>query len=139
MSEIDITRLLRSWPYEPGRIIAKRITGDDGRPKLQVRLDLGVLQMEMQGRPDGSEPEGFESLLVNPLRVAQELALGRKNRNYVSNVYGRLVSGTFLRHARRVCQQWPRRSDRDPEKSQRPCRSMTHRIRPTGNRLGSRL
>ena len=41
--------------------------------------------------------EGFESLLVNPLRVAQELALGRKNRNYVSNVYGRLVSGTFLR------------------------------------------
>ena len=64
MSEIDITQLLRSWPYEPGRIIAKRITGDDGRPKLQVRLDLGVLQMEMQGRPDGLEPEGFESLLA---------------------------------------------------------------------------
>ena len=64
MSEIDITQLLRSWPYEPGRIIAKRISGDDGRPKLQVRLDLGVLQMEMQGRPDGLEPEGFESLLA---------------------------------------------------------------------------
>ncbi len=56
--------MLRSWPYEPGRISAKRITGDDGRPKLQVRLDLGVLQMEMQGRPDGLRPEGFESLLA---------------------------------------------------------------------------
>lgn len=41
--------------------------------------------------------EGFESLLINPLHVAQELALGRKDRNYVSNVYGRLIAGTFLR------------------------------------------
>ncbi len=64
MSDIDLTTLLRSWPYEPGRICARRIAGDDDRPKLQVRLDLGVLQMEMQGRPDGLRPEGFESLLA---------------------------------------------------------------------------
>ena len=64
MSDIDLTSLLRSWPYEPGRICARRIAGDDDRPKLQVRLDLGVLQMEMQGRPDGLRPEGFESLLA---------------------------------------------------------------------------
>ncbi len=64
MSDTDLTSLLRSWPYEPGRICARRIVGDDDRPKLQVRLDLGVLQMEMQGRPDGLRPEGFESLLA---------------------------------------------------------------------------
>jgi hypothetical protein len=64
MSDTDLTTLLRSWPYEPGRICARRIAGDDDRPKLQVRLDLGVLQMEMQGRPDGLRPEGFESLLA---------------------------------------------------------------------------
>lgn len=37
--------------------------GDDGRFKLQIRLDLGVLQMEMQGRPDGKRPEGCDSYL----------------------------------------------------------------------------
>ncbi len=41
--------------------------------------------------------EGFESLLINPLRVSQELALARKNSNYVSNTYGRLLARTFLR------------------------------------------
>lgn len=49
--------------------------------------------------PDHSNliEEGFESLLANPLRVAQELALSRKTPNYVSNVYGRLLVRTFLR------------------------------------------
>ncbi len=41
--------------------------------------------------------EGFESFLANPVRTAQELALARKNANYVSNVYGRLLARTFLR------------------------------------------
>ena len=41
--------------------------------------------------------EGFESLLVNPIRVAQEAALSRKNANFVSNAYGRLLAKTFLR------------------------------------------
>lgn len=41
--------------------------------------------------------EGFESLLPNPTRVVQEAALARKNSNYVSNIYGRLLAKTFLR------------------------------------------
>ena len=41
--------------------------------------------------------EGFESFLVNPLRVTQELVLARKNANYVSNTFGRLLARTFLR------------------------------------------
>lgn len=41
--------------------------------------------------------EGFESFLGNPIRVSQELALARKNANYVSNAYGRLLARTFLR------------------------------------------
>jgi hypothetical protein len=63
MDDSDLTEMLRRWPYEPGRINARRITGRDGRPKLQVRIDLGVLQMEIDGRPDGQRPEGFASLL----------------------------------------------------------------------------
>lgn len=35
--------------------------GDDGRDVIQMRLDLGLLQMETAGRPDGSKPHGAES------------------------------------------------------------------------------
>jgi hypothetical protein len=63
MTDPDLTQLLTEWPYEPARILARRITGRDGRDKLQLRIDLGVMQMEMDGRPDGRRPEGFESLL----------------------------------------------------------------------------
>jgi hypothetical protein len=59
----DLTHLLNSWPHQPGRINARRIMGTDGHPKLQIRIDLGVLQMEMEGRPDGVRPHGRDSLL----------------------------------------------------------------------------
>jgi len=39
------------------------VPGDDGRGKIQLRVDLGILQMELDGRPDGFRPEGFESWL----------------------------------------------------------------------------
>ena len=64
MDAFDLTDLLRSWPYEPGRVNARRITGRDGRPKLQVRIDLGVLQVEMEGRPDAQRPHGLDALLL---------------------------------------------------------------------------
>ncbi len=59
----DIGPVLRGWDYEPGTINVRRITGTDGAFKLQMRLDLGLLQMELNGRPDGERPHGFESLL----------------------------------------------------------------------------
>lgn len=61
--DADISHILRSWDYEPGTINVRRITGTDGIPKVQMRLELGVLQMEVSGRPDGQKPHGFESLL----------------------------------------------------------------------------
>jgi hypothetical protein len=60
----DLTHLLNSWPLEPGRVNARRIVGLDGRAKLQIRIDLGVLQMEIEGRPDGARPHGAESVLA---------------------------------------------------------------------------
>jgi hypothetical protein len=59
----DITPLLKGWDYEPGTISVRKINGLDGVPKLQMRLDLGLLQMELTGRPDGARPHGCESLL----------------------------------------------------------------------------
>jgi UvrB/uvrC motif len=49
----DITSILLDWPYRPDDITVRIIEGDDGRRKIQLRLDLGILQMEFDGRPDG--------------------------------------------------------------------------------------
>src|SRR5439155_1942079 len=59
----DITPVLRGWDFEPGTINVRKVSGIDGQPKLQMRLDLGLLQMEMNGRPDGVRPHGHDSLL----------------------------------------------------------------------------
>jgi len=59
----DIASILKGWDYEAGTINVRKVDGLDGSPKLQMRLDLGLLQMELTGRPDGSRPHGCESLL----------------------------------------------------------------------------
>src|SRR5881392_4355328 len=59
----DIVPMLKGWDYEPGTINVRKINGIDGHPKIQMRLDLGLLQMELTGRPDGRHPHGCESLL----------------------------------------------------------------------------
>ncbi len=59
----DLAVLLQGWDYNPSEVTVRRVLGADGREKIQMRLDLGVLQMETQGRPDGRRPHGFESLL----------------------------------------------------------------------------
>lgn len=60
---LDLNDLLRDWPHEPGQLRVRKILGSDGKEKLQLRIDLGLIQMETHGRPDGTEPNGFESLL----------------------------------------------------------------------------
>ncbi len=59
----DLAVLLQGWDYNSSEVTVRRVLGADGREKIQMRLDLGVLQMETQGRPDGKRPHGFESLL----------------------------------------------------------------------------
>ena len=61
---LDLNTLLNDWPHEIGSIKVRKIAGLDGREKLQLRIDLGVIQMEMQGRPDGLRPHNCESLVV---------------------------------------------------------------------------
>ena len=60
---LDLNTLLQDWPHESGSIKVRKIVGLDGREKLQLRIDLGILQMEMTGRPDGMRPHNCESLL----------------------------------------------------------------------------
>lgn len=59
----DISKLLKEWAFQPGQINARMIAGADGEPRVQVRLDLGIIQMFADGRPDGERPFGYPSLL----------------------------------------------------------------------------
>ena len=59
----DIDHVLRKWPYQPGVISARLVRAHDRREVLQMRLEMGLLQMETTGRPDGQTPEGAETYL----------------------------------------------------------------------------
>ena len=58
----DISNLTSGWAYDPDEVRARWIQADDGTRKIQLRLDLGVFQMEVEGRPDGTRPRGAVSL-----------------------------------------------------------------------------
>ena len=59
----DISKILAGWGYDPPNVTVRIVGGDDGRDKIQLRVDLGVLQMELDDRPDGKRPEGHASWL----------------------------------------------------------------------------
>jgi hypothetical protein len=71
---LDLNTILKDWPHENGSVKVRKITGLDGREKLQLRVDLGVLQMEVTGRPDGERPHNCESLLEYHQRRAVRAA-----------------------------------------------------------------
>lgn len=55
--------LFADWPYEFGEVVARITEGSDGRQVLQLRIDLGVLQLETEDRPDGTRPGGYATVL----------------------------------------------------------------------------
>jgi hypothetical protein len=61
--EHDIDAILRHWPFKPGMIAARAVPASDGREVLQMRIEMGLLQMEVAGRPDGEHPGGAETCL----------------------------------------------------------------------------
>lgn len=74
---MDISKILEEWPFDPLSVSARLIEAEDGRMLIQMRVDLGLIQMEYAGRPDGNRPHGFESYLD----YYRSLALADKDFN----------------------------------------------------------
>ena len=72
----DIAHALTGWPFDPERMNVRIVRGDDGLDKIQVRLDLGMLQMDFNGRPDGDRAGQFESWLDHYQAELREHELG---------------------------------------------------------------
>src|SRR5712692_7204898 len=58
----DISHILDQWEYQPGQVVVRRFIGRDGIEKIQLRVDLGLFQMNAHGRPDGKRPFGHPTL-----------------------------------------------------------------------------
>lgn len=70
----DISHLLEQWEYQPGQVVVRRFLGKDGTEKIQLRVDLGLLQMNAHGRPDGKRPFGHATLLEHYQGKARQYA-----------------------------------------------------------------
>ena len=106
----DIDRILRDWKFEPGEVVARLVRAGDGREILQMRIDLGLLQLEVSHRPDGTRPGGaetyFDYLLALTLHEAKDFALSEDqcaeaDRELVQ-FYQRRIGWLALREFRRA-------------------------------------
>ena len=73
--DFDISHLLEDWDYKPGQVVVRKFNGKDGKDRIQLRVDLGLLQLNAEGRPDGKHPFGHESLFeYYQMRLCKHLA-----------------------------------------------------------------
>jgi hypothetical protein len=59
---LDLDELIVDWDCPPGELRARVVTGRDGDELLQLRVDLGVMQMFPGGRPDGERYRGLPTV-----------------------------------------------------------------------------
>jgi len=60
---MDITPILAGWEHDPDELQVRIVAGINGHDKIQMRIDLGLIQIELEGRPDGRRSGDYESLL----------------------------------------------------------------------------
>jgi hypothetical protein len=97
---LDISPLLESWDYQPGKLQVRSFRAKDGTDKIQLRIDLGVMQMNASGRPDGRRPFGRDSLLDH-LEERAEQAGG--DFKLTTEEVGKLSQEAVQFHHRYIC------------------------------------
>jgi hypothetical protein len=106
----DIDSLLKRWSFQPGEVNARLLKARDGREVLQMRVDMGVLQMETDLRPDGLRPNGAETyydyLVGEAVREGERFRLTKEqcaeaDREFVQ-YYHRRLCWLSLREYRRA-------------------------------------
>jgi hypothetical protein len=104
-----LDEILREWAFDPHALSVRLVKGDDGRDVIQMRVDLGILQMETQGRPDGQQVQEHASFLDWMLEVEErdenfvmdEDQCFEADREFVQ-YYHRRISWLRLQHYHRA-------------------------------------
>jgi hypothetical protein len=99
----DIDFILKDWEYKPGVAQARLVQAHDGRQVIQLRIDLGALQLETTGRPDGARPHGHATYF-DYLREQERLSR-KAGRNFaLSDEHCQDADREFLQfYHRRMC------------------------------------
>jgi hypothetical protein len=94
----DLTGLMRDWPFEGNRLQARIVPLTEDRAVLQVRVELGILQMEMDGRPDGDEDRlaSVESRVAEDPGFEIDETLAGELRSEAVQVHQRYVAFSTL-------------------------------------------
>lgn len=89
--------MLSEWPHLPSKVLARVVSSENGLEKLQVRVELGILQMEASGHPEGSTSV-YEAMEGNSEALDQStcLALQREAALYG---YRAFILSVLDRHA----------------------------------------
>jgi len=101
--------ILKNWHFDPHSLSVRLVKGEDGRDVIQMRVDLGVLQMETNGRPDGQVFDGHPTYLDallnvekdDPEFVMTERQCFEADREFVQ-FYHRRISWLRLEHYHRA-------------------------------------
>lgn len=107
----DIDAILRDWEFQPGEVSVRVVPAAGKREVLQMRIDMGVLQLEMERRPDGARPQGFETyydyLVHESLRAKPPFSLSPEHcaeadREFVQYYHRRLCWLALKEYGRAV-------------------------------------
>ncbi|MCA9149784.1 MAG: UvrB/UvrC motif-containing protein [Planctomycetales bacterium] len=93
-----IDDILEKWPYEPNSVSVRIVPGRDGRDVIQMRIEMGLLQLEIEGRPDGDRPGGFDTYFAylqnqcseNPAMQMTEEQCSEADREFVQFYHRRI-------------------------------------------------
>jgi len=102
---LDLDELTRDWECPPGELRARVVVGRDGTELLQLRVDLGVMQMFSEGRPDGQRCHGLPTAreyVEHELRVGDTLSpldWQELERELVQTNYRRVAFSTLAEEA----------------------------------------
>lgn len=102
---LDLDEILAGWERPEDEIAARLVTGRDGARLVQLRVDLGILQMHVDGRPDGRRYNGTATALEEMERAlgadesAGEPLWSELHRELGQFNYRRLALLALLDHA----------------------------------------
>lgn len=77
----DIDEILKQWPFDPLNVNV-RLLESSQREVLQMRVDMGILQLEIEGRPDGNQFHGattYYDYLKKQLQKSEDFSLDEDN------------------------------------------------------------
>jgi hypothetical protein len=96
--QMHLDDLLSKWAFDSATLNVRLVKGKDGRDVIQMRVDMGILQLETTGRPDGTQFDQYETYLDrlqqehldDPSRQLSEAECSEVDREFMQYYHRRI-------------------------------------------------